>query len=85
LNARSAPAPTFAVRDGVSHVYDKWSRHYNECAECRRDDWYNPLMGEALLCALGRALFGMWVRMTRITVPPLGQRARYRGSEAARG
>jgi hypothetical protein len=70
-------APVMPVRDTLSLVYDKWARHYNQCAECQRDEWYNPLLGETFLCAEGQELFRAWVRATRFVLPRLGNGKRH--------
>lgn len=63
-----APAPYFHVSvlrssGTVGVAFNDWVRHYNECAACRRDDWYAPWAG--LLCAEGRKLFRIWAWVTR--------------------
>lgn len=62
----------------ISLVYRAWANHYNSCATCQHDDWYEPLLGEERFCDEGKRLFRRWVSAAQITPPPL----RARGHEA---
>lgn len=53
----------------LTAAYRAWAGHYNACAACQGDDWYDPAEGEANFCEAGRRLFAAWVRSARMSNP----------------
>jgi len=58
-------APLIKVGSGTRErliwpAYEAWRLHYEACAECNRQDWYDP--ETAKLCLAGVRAFNKWSR-----------------------
>lgn len=61
---RQAPIFSTAAMQGsgvVGGAFTEWVYHYNGCADCQRDDWYDPVT-VAHYCKEGQHLFSNWAR-----------------------